>query len=88
VNDPNPQNLFGDLAVRVRHEDLVSHPAEVFADLMQRIGLETDHRVQTWLASTVRSPEAAPYLDDPRWMSAFDRVGLRSTLEAFGYIDE
>jgi hypothetical protein len=76
---------FGDAFMVLRHEDLCNDPTGTVIRLYEHMGLSINERALAWAQTHVRRHPKECYGDDPRWLQAYDDLGLSDSLSAAGY---
>ncbi len=78
---------FGDRYLLLRHEDFRSDPAGAVASVYRLLGRPMPDEVASWARRNVQSSQSIFAEDDPRWLEAFERIGLEEALKEGGYGD-
>ena len=69
----------------VRYEDMASDPRSSLGRLSDLAALEPDPEVLSWAERTFRPSTKACHPDDPRWLEAYEEIGVHETLATVGY---
>jgi hypothetical protein len=77
--------LFGPRYVLLRNEELRADPVGAISRVYRAAGRSTPAAVAEWARGAVRAPEVPYAANDPRWIEAFARLGMRDALENAGY---
>jgi hypothetical protein len=78
---------FGDRYLLLRHEDYRSDPVGVLSSVYRLLGRQIPDVVASWARRHVKPHQPTFAEDDPRWLEAFERIGLEETLREAGYDD-
>jgi len=78
---------FGDRYLLIRHEDFRSDPAGAVASVYRLLGRPMPEGVASWARRNVQSSQSIFAEGDPRWLEAFERIGLEEALKEGGYGD-
>jgi hypothetical protein len=79
------RRLFGERYVLLRNEELRADPVAAIARVYRAAERPTPSPVAAWARSAVAPAEVPFAANDPRWIDALARLGMRDTLEAAGY---
>lgn len=79
------RRLFGDRYVLLRNEELRADPVGGISRVYRAAERPTPSAVAEWARGAVRPPEVPYAANDPRWIEAFARLGMRDALENAGY---
>ncbi len=78
-------STYGDKMLMLRHEDFCADPINELERLYSMIGSTVPENVQKWASKNVRLPGPIHAEGDPRWIEAFDRMGMLQTVADAGY---
>lgn len=78
---------FGDRYLLLRHEDFRSDPVGELAPIYRLLGRPMPDEVASWARRNVQPSQSIFAEDDPRWLEAFERIGLEEALREGGYGD-
>jgi hypothetical protein len=79
------RDSFGNNYMILQHEELLKSPVETVKKLFDFMEEYPEQRVIDFATQNVRRPSAPYEVHDPRWLSAYDRLGLRKAIELAGY---
>jgi hypothetical protein len=79
------RRLFGNRYVLLRNEELRADPVGAISRVYRAVGRPTPPPVAAWARQAVRPAEVPFAANDPRWIDALARLGMRDTLESAGY---
>ena len=79
------RRLFGERYVLLRNEELRADPVGAISRVYRAAERPTPPAVAEWARGKVRAPEVPYAANDPRWIEAFARLGMRDALEDAGY---
>ncbi|CAA9459905.1 MAG: hypothetical protein AVDCRST_MAG37-3604 [uncultured Rubrobacteraceae bacterium] len=78
---------FGDRYFLLRHEDFRSDPVGALASVYRLRDRSMPDEVASWARRNVQPSQSIFAEDDPRWLEAFERIGLKEALREAGYDD-